>query len=253
MAKKNEGNPFATMNDTTEPEKHRGVLEAVAAPGWLFPDRRDLLVPASGHYRLSPNDIADLIRALELQEHLMSFLARKVLHADDQEALRDSRATQLIAALRVDLQALAVGTKSAGLQPNIHGQARNYKSAHPDYTLMQDEAAAAVELFVSLTGVQTRDEARKLVEGALSTAGVSFKWDAIEAREESLKQEGLYDRAVRRLLYSAFQDLSDDARPAVNRLVWVGACRTSADIAEGIRHRLHEVARIAQRLQPRGK
>lgn len=243
--KKNEG--------AEERSAFGAALDAIAKGSWLYPDHRDLLTTSPKHLRLSPNDLPDVLRALDLHLRVVDFAMHGPLGEDAAADFRESRASKLINALRVELEALAIGTKSVGLAPNIIGQARNYKSAHPDHILMQDEAAAAVAVLVELGGVATLDIARNLVAETITEAGASFNFEAIRAHEGSLSESGLYEGRVRKLLNTAFANTPDDDRPPITRAEWIAASHTKQQIVASIAARLDVVARAAARLQPRVK
>lgn len=221
---------------------------------WPRPEHADLLSRCDDHVRLLPDSIPELIEALDLQRDILNIALSRLVNEKTVEAIEATRAFQLVSALRVELKALASGTKSAALQPNIHGQLRNYKNAHPDYLQMKDEAAAAVQILVEAGDDFLRGDARELVASTLALADVSFSSEAIRAWEDELKAEGRYTHVVHRMAYTLFPGLptsllTDEGEPT-DPLQAVKSNRKPAEVMKIVKARLCVVALVAARLRP---
>lgn len=221
---------------------------------WPRPEHADLLSPCDDHLRLLPEDIPELIQALDLQSDIMGYALSVLVQEDVANAIKGSRALKLISALRVELKALDAGTKSAGLEPNIHGQLRSYKNAHPDHLLMKDEAAAAVQILIELGDITFRSEARDMVAAALALGDVRFSCEAIRAREEELKAQERYTHVVHRMAYNLFPGLPTSLFANDGELTDpLQAAKTHwkpAEVVRRVKTRLGVLALVAARLQP---
>lgn len=258
MGSKKEGSTSIDQNAEAEPQKATGMLTDLGEEPWPRPEHADLLAPVTDHVRLLPKDIRELIDALDLQMEMLRVALSATLHNAAVDAIMTTRAFKLVSALRVELEALAQGTKSAALLPDIHGQLRNYKSVHPDYLLMKDEAAAAVQILVDAGNITHRGEARKLVAEAINPGGkaarkaasVSFEAEAIRAREDELISEGRYARAVNAMTYTAFPKLPKHDWTVTDRMGWIRTCLRPEEVVQSIEARLGILALVAGRLRP---
>jgi hypothetical protein len=240
-----------------EAEKPVGMLGDLGAEEpWPRPAHIDLLSPCADHVRLEPKDIPEVIWALDLQHDILNTALSRLLNASAVGAIEATRAFQLVSALRVELKALAAGTKSVALQPNIHGQGINYRGAHSDLILMKNEAAAAVQILVDAGNIRTRSAALECVATTLSALHVRFGVSALDKWERGLKRRDMYSAAVEGMAYRVFPELP---RPPASLFIEdekhtgplqaIKAAWKPREVVKRVRARLGVVALAAARLQ----
>jgi hypothetical protein len=242
-------------------EKPVGMLGDLGAEvAWPRQEHADLLSPSADHARLQTKDIPELIQALDLQQEILNTALCRLLNASAVEAIEATRAFQLVSALRVELEALAAGTKSVALQPNIHGQALNYRGAHSDLILMKNEAAAAVEIMVGAGNVGSRAAARERVASTLAAAGMNFGEKQIREWEAKLKRREMYSAAVEEMASRVFLGppgpsmlLLTGEGELMDPVQAVKAAWKPAEVIKKVRARLGILALVAVRLREPAK
>ena len=149
---------------------------------------------------LEASEVVELIETITLLRDLAELGVRAAYNGT--RSLDNTRLSRLTRALCDELDTLAHGAKSPGLQPAVQGVTAQTSSHHPKRAELLDNAVAAAEI-LHRTGMFGKGAAQAEVARVISSKPASlagFSQRTIRARHDTLEAAGGLEAAVSALL-----------------------------------------------------